>query len=114
LYNIKKKPQARGRVLKNLVLNPRKPNSAVRKALKLNLFNKKFNISKVPGSGKLPTKHAVVLFRGGGFRDTPNVNFTVIRGALECLPLFEKLRKRSLFGTPKSNKLYKSKRSLVR
>lgn len=77
-------------------------------------MNKKFNISKVPGSGKLPTKHAVILFRGGGFRDTPNVNFTVIRGALECLPLFDKLHKRSLHGAPKIHKLYKSKRSLIR
>ena len=91
-------PQRRGRIQRLLVLAPRKPNSARRKAAKIRLTTRRFIIAKIAGSGYLPTKFAVILVRGKGFKDTPNAKYTIIRGALECLPLFGRHSKRSQYG----------------
>lgn len=96
-------PQGKGRITHLKIYNPRKPNSALRKAFKIIIKTKKTIIGKVCGSGKLPAKHAIVVFQGRGYRDTPNVNYTICRGRLECLPLFDKKRKRSLYAVPKNN-----------
>jgi small subunit ribosomal protein S12 len=94
-------PQRRGRVQRVLTITPRKPNSAKRKAVKLLLSTKRFAIAKIAGSGYLPHKFAIVLIRGKGFKDTPNAKYTAIRGALECLPLFNRNSRRSIFGVKK-------------
>lgn len=62
------------------------------------MVNRKLIFAKLIGEGYLPQKFAVVLVRGGGFKDTPQVNYTMLRGVLECLPVFYKKRRRSLFG----------------
>lgn len=102
---LKLKPQARGRFKKLVILTPRKPNSALRKVGKINLFNKKRVQTKIPGSGTQPMKYSIVLVRGNGYRDTPGVKYSLIRGGLECLPLFEKTRRRSIYGVKNMNKL---------
>ena len=65
--------------------------------------------AKIPGSGAIPQKFATVLVRGKGYKDTPSVKYSLIRGAYECLPLFNKKRKRSLYGTPHNTKIYVKK-----
>ncbi len=94
-------PQKRGRFVKLVIITPRKPNSAKRKVGKIRLSNGKRVSVKMPGKGNYPHKFAVVLVRGGGHRDTPGVGYSAIRGAMECMPLFEKRRKRSLYGNSK-------------
>lgn len=94
-------PQKRGRVQRILIITPRKPNSAKRKAVKLLLSTKRHAIAKLAGSGYLPHKFAIVLIRGKGFKDTPNAKYTAIRGALECLALFNRTSRRSIFGVKK-------------
>jgi small subunit ribosomal protein S12 len=82
-------------------MTPRKPNSAKRRVAKLILSNKKHIIAKLPGEGAPITKHANVLVCGHGYKDTPSANYTMIRGALECLSIFSKRRRRSIFGVKK-------------
>ena len=96
--SLKKAPQLRGRIIRFYTTTPRKPNSAKRKVAKIILSNKKNIVAKLVGAGNAPQKFATVLVRGGGYKDTPAVNYSMIRGALECLPLFYKNRKRSIFG----------------
>jgi small subunit ribosomal protein S12 len=99
---LQKCPQVRGRLFRFFTTTPRKPNSARRKVGKICLTNGKNIIARLPGSGSLPGKHAVILVKGHGFRDTPGVGYTMIRGALECLALFDKKRRRSLYGAKKN------------
>lgn len=94
-------PQVRGRVVKVLTVAPKKPNSARRKTAKVVLVNRKLIFAKLIGEGHPPQKFSLVLVRGGGFKDTPQVNYTMIRGVLECLALFSKRRRRSIFGAPR-------------
>lgn len=103
--NLKKNPQVRGRFLKMLITTPRKPNSALRKIGRVLLVNKKKIFTKIPGSGSIPQKFATVLVRGKGSKDTPSVKYCLVRGAYECLPLFNKNRRRSIYGTPNNAKL---------
>lgn len=84
---------------------PKKPNSAKRKTGKIILANKKLIFAKLIGKGYVPQKYALVLVRGGGFKDTPQVNYSMIRGVLECLPVFEKKRRRSHFGASRASQL---------
>lgn len=101
-------PHARGRIIKFFVTSPKKPNSARRKTAKIILSNKKLIFAKLIGEGYLPQKYALVLIRGGGYKDTPQVNYTMLRGVLECLPLFYKKRRRSHFGLKKSMQIVKN------
>ena len=58
----------------------------------------RFLIARLTGSSHFPIKFGVVLIRGKGAKDTPNAKYTVIRGALECLPLFNRKSRRSIYG----------------
>ena len=91
-------PQVRGKFLKQLIITPRKPNSAKRKVGKVLLSNRKRITVKIPGKGWRPAKYATVLVRGKGHKDTPGVKYSLVRGALECPPLFKKVRRRSIYG----------------
>lgn len=99
---LQKCPQRRGRIQRMLTLAPRKPNSARRKAAKIRMTTGRYLIAKVAGSGYLPIKFGVVLVRGKGFKDTPNAKYTMVRGALECMPLFSRTSRRSIYGVKKN------------
>ncbi len=98
-------PQLRGRFLRLIINTPRKPNSAKRRVGQIYLSNGLRIRAKVSGSTYMPNKLAAVLVRGGGHKDTPGISYTVIRGALECLPIFTKTRRRSIYGVEKSKEL---------
>jgi small subunit ribosomal protein S12 len=91
-------PQRRGRYIRSFITTPRKPNSAQRKVGKVRLTNGRIIGGKIMGRGYVPHKFAVVLVRGGGHRDTPGIRYSLIRGALECLPVMTKTRRRSIYG----------------
>lgn len=103
--------QRRGRIVKLMIKTPRKPNSAIRKVARVSLTTNKRVFAKIPGSGVLPQKYNVVLVRGGGYRDTPSVSYSLIRGSLECLPIFKKTKRRSIYGVPMQDRL-KLRRSI--
>lgn len=77
---LKKNPQKKGICLKVYTTSPKKPNSAVRKVVKVRLSNSKKIIAYVPGQGHSLQKFANVLIRGGRVRDLPGVRYKLIRG----------------------------------
>jgi len=88
-------PQRRGIIYQITVITPRKPNSAKRKVAKVRLcFNNKRIFTKIPGQGHSLYEHALVMVRGGGAKDTPGVNFTLIRGKLDFDTVEHIVRKR--------------------
>ena len=97
--------QRKGRIVKLMIKTPRKPNSAIRKVARVQLTTNKKVFAKIPGSGTLPQKYNVVLVKGKGYRDTPSVRYSLIRGALECLPLFKKTKRRSIYGVPQPDRI---------
>lgn len=99
-------PQLRGRILKILITTPRKPNSALRKVARVTLSNKKKIFAKILGSGSIPQKYSIVLVRGKGYKDTPSVKYSILRGVYDCLPLYNKNFRRSIYGSPNKNKIH--------
>lgn len=84
---------------------PRKPNSARRRFVKARLlFNKKRVFAKVPGIGEVNIMpHSIVLVRGHGPKDTPGVNYHLIRGAFDftLAEPYGRRKRRSKFGLAK-------------
>lgn len=84
---------------------PRKPNSARRRFVKARLiFNRKRVFAKVPGIGEVNIMpHSIVLVRGHGPKDTPGVNYHLIRGAYEfnTEESYGRRKRRSKFGLAK-------------
>lgn len=95
---LKKNPQVRGRFNKLLIITPRKPNSALRKVGRVTLVNKKKVFTKIAGSGFYPQKFATVLVKGKGYKDTPSVKYSIVRGKYECSTIQGKETKRSKYG----------------
>lgn len=94
---LKLNPQVKGRVLKQIIVTPRKPNSATRKVLRVKLVNGKTVSTKVAGSGRYPQKFATVLVKGRGYKDTPSIKYQVMRGIYDCDTFQNINRKRSLY-----------------
>jgi small subunit ribosomal protein S12 len=107
--SLKANPQLRARFIKMIINTPRKPNSALRKVGKVILSNKIKVLTKIPGSGHIPQKYAVVLVEGKGHKDTPSIKYSLVRGSLECLPLFNRKSRRSVYGVPDNNKIHTKK-----
>lgn len=100
---LNKCPQKKGICLKLIVKAPKKPNSALRKLVKLKLSNNKIVYAYIPGEGHNLLEYSNVLIKGGKIRDLPGVKYTLVRGKYDFLGL--KLRKtsRSKYGTKKTN-----------
>lgn len=101
-------PQRKGVVYKIAVMTPRKPNSAKRTIAKVTLnFNDKRIFAKIPGQGEhFLQAHSVVLVRGHGPKDTPGVNYHLIRGLFdfERIEIFGRRNRRSKFGIKRLDK----------
>lgn len=86
------------------ILSPRKPNSAKRKHAKVRILGKKGRgrraLAHIPGWDKNGLhEYSVVILEGGGPKDTPGVNYSLIRGLLDFnLPTKERVKSRSKFG----------------
>lgn len=84
---------------------PRKPNSARRRFVKARvLINKKRLFAKVPGIGEANLMpHSLVLVRGHGPKDTPGVNYHLIRGVYDFKfdEPYGRRKRRSKFGLAK-------------
>lgn len=93
-----KQPQIKGVVLKVRIMTPRKPNSARRPIIKVRLPSKKKRLVHIPGKGHNLRKHSEVLVSGVGARDLPGVGFTCIRGVYDFSPMYDKIRRRSIYG----------------
>ncbi len=91
-------PQARGLVVRVCIMNPKKPNSAMRHVAKLKLYRKPRITARIPGRGFGVSKFNRVLSRGGRANDLPGVSYSIIRGVYDFSPLFGKKKRRSFYG----------------
>jgi len=108
LKALDKCPQKSGVCFKVFVASPKKPNSALRKLVKITVSNKKRLIAHIPGEGHKLTKFSPVLCRGCRVRDTPGIKYRVIRGAsgYSLKSIIKRVKGRSKYGTSKINFIY--------
>lgn len=100
-------PQRKGIIYKITTMSPRKPNSARRTIAKARLiFNDKKVFAKIPGLGEHRLQnHALVLLRGHGPKDSPGVNYHLIRGLLDFYmgETYGRKHRRSKFGAKRNS-----------
>lgn len=97
---LQKCPQKRGICVKLVTMTPRKPNSALRKLVKLRLANKKRIFAYIPGEGGHNLQeYSTVLIRGGRVKDLPGVKYHLVRGKLDFPGLKNRKTSRSKYGT---------------
>lgn len=102
---LKKCPQKKGICVKVYTTSPKKPNSAVRKIVKLKLFSTKLmTIAGIPGVGHNLAEFAIIMIKGGKVKDVPGVRYKVIRGKFDCswVEKIQRKQSRSKYGIPKS------------
>ena len=97
-------PQRRGVCVRVFTINPKKPNSALRKVARVRLTNGIEVTTYIPGVGHTLQEHSIVLVRGGRVKDLPGVRYHVVRGALAAVGVEGRRNGRSKYGTgrPKS------------
>lgn len=101
---LEKCPQKKGICTKILIRTPKKPNSALRKLVKLRLTNNKRIFAYIPGEGHNLQEYSTVIVRGGRVKDLPGIKYHLVRGRLDFLGLKERKTSRSKYGTKKLNK----------
>jgi small subunit ribosomal protein S12 len=58
----------------------------------------------IPGIGHNLQEHSVVLIRGGRVKDLPGVRYHIIRGALDCAGVANRMQARSKYGAKRPKK----------
>ena len=97
-------PQKRGVCTKVTTVNPKKPNSAIRKIARVRLTNGLETTVYIPGIGHNLQEHSVVLVRGGRVRDLPGVRYHIIRGTLDAQAVANRNQGRSKYGAKRAKK----------
>ena len=96
-------PQKKGICVRIVTRTPKKPNSGIRKLVKLRLTSQKQRImAYIPGEGHNLQEYATVLMRGGRVKDLPGIKYSLIRGKLDLSGLVTRKTSRSKYGTKKS------------
>lgn len=101
---LKGNPQIKGSCEKVFTRSPKKPNSAVRKVVKIKLKSGRSVEAYVPGEGHNLQSFAVVLIRGGRTQDLPGCKYKLIRGKYDFDGLLKRKTARSQYGTKKDKK----------
>lgn len=96
---LQKCPQKRGICTKFVLRTPKKPNSALRKIVKLRLSNKKLVYGYIPGEGHNLQEYSTVIIRGGRVKDLPGIKYHLVRGKLDFSGLMKRKTSRSKYGT---------------
>ena len=94
-------PQKRGVCTRVSTLNPKKPNSALRKVARVRLTSGTEVTAYIPGIGHNLQEHSVVLVRGGRVKDLPGVRYHIVRGALDSGGVQNRNQGRSKYGAKK-------------
>jgi small subunit ribosomal protein S12 len=102
-------PMRKGVVYKVATMTPRKPNSARRTFAKIRIvINQKRIFAKIPGLGDHHLQaHSVVLVRGHGPKDSPGINYHLVRGVYDFdkVETYGRRNRRSKFGVKKLVKI---------
>ena len=93
--------QKRGVCTRVSTMNPKKPNSAVRKYARVRLSNGYEVTAYIGGEGHNLQEHSTVMIRGGRVKDLPGVRYHIIRGTLDCGGVADRKQSRSLYGAKK-------------
>ncbi|MDP3058478.1 MAG: 30S ribosomal protein S12 [bacterium] len=91
-------PQRRGVCVQVKTMNPKKPNSAIRKIARVRLTNGIEITAYIPGVGHNLQEHSVVLVRGGRVKDLPGVRYHIVRGSLDSGGVQNRQQARSKYG----------------
>ena len=91
-------PQRRGVCTVVKTTTPKKPNSALRKIARVRLTNGFEVTAYIGGVGHNLQEHSVVLIRGGRVKDLPGVSYHIVRGALDCAGVANRMQGRSKYG----------------
>jgi len=97
-------PHRRAVCVRVYTMSPKKPNSAIRKVVKVRLqLIKRTVLASVPGFGHSLGEHSVVLVRGGKVPDLPGVRYRLVRGKYDFVMRESRLRanRRSKFSVSK-------------
>jgi len=101
-------PLRKGIVYKIATMSPRKPNSARRTFAKIRVGSTQKRIfAKIPGIGEHHLQaHSVVLVRGHGPKDSPGINYNLVRGVYDFsrIETYGRKNRRSKFGVKKITK----------
>jgi len=84
-------------------MNPKKPNSALRKVARVRLSNKQEITAYIMGEGHNLAEHSVVLVRGGRVKDLPGVKYHIVRGRLDAAGVANRRTSRSKYGVKLSD-----------
>jgi len=95
-------PQKKGICVKVFTRTPKKPNSAIRKLVKVKLSTRKKVNVYVPGEGHTLQDYSTVLVRGGRVKDLPGIKYKLIRGKFDFLGVKNRKTSRSLYGAKKT------------
>ena len=97
-------PQKRGVCTRVYTVNPKKPNSAMRKVARVRLTNGQEVTTYIGGEGHNLQEHSVITIRGGRVKDLPGVRYHAVRGTLDTAGVKERRQGRSKYGAkrPKS------------
>ena len=95
-------PQRRGVCTKVYTVNPKKPNSALRKVARVRLTNGFEVTTYIGGEGHNLQEHSVVLIRGGRVKDLPGVRYHAVRGTLDTSGVADRQQGRSKYGTKRA------------
>jgi small subunit ribosomal protein S12 len=101
---LNKNPQQKGSCEKVFTCSPRKPNSAVRKLVKVKLWSNKIVDVYIPGEGHKLKRFNNILIRGGRTKDLPGLKYKAIRGKYDFEGLIQRKNRRSLYGTKREIK----------
>nr|YP_010291629.1 ribosomal protein S12 [Scleria parvula]YP_010291630.1 ribosomal protein S12 [Scleria parvula]ULQ67636.1 ribosomal protein S12 [Scleria parvula]ULQ67637.1 ribosomal protein S12 [Scleria parvula] len=97
-------PQRRGICTRVYTINPKKPNSALRKVARVRLTSRFEITAYIPGMGHNLQEHSIVLVRGGRVKDLPGVKYHIVRGTLDALGVKGRQQGRSKYGVKKPKK----------
>nr|ATG25892.1 ribosomal protein S12 [Monopsis debilis var. debilis]ATG25911.1 ribosomal protein S12 [Monopsis debilis var. debilis] len=98
---LKSCPQRRGTCTRVYTINPKKPNSALRKVARVRLTSGFEITAYIPGIGHTLQEHSVVLVRGGRVKDLPGVRYHIVRGTLDAEKVKNRQQGRSKYGVKK-------------
>lgn len=98
---LRQNPQRKGVCVRIFNRTPKKPNSALRKVVKLKLSGGRRIEAYIPGEGHNLQEYSVVLMRGGRVQDLPGVKYHLIRGKYDFQGVKKRKTSRSSYGTKK-------------
>jgi len=94
-------PQRKGVCVKIFNKTPKKPNSALRKVVKLKLLSGRIVEAYICGEGHNLHEYSQALMRGGRVPDLPGVKYHLVRGKYDFEGLKTRKTSRSKYGTKK-------------